>query len=293
MENDHRLPPPVSDRPFGTQATVPSTTIIIVAWRLDAGLSRCLEALATTVGPSSEVIVVGNGIDPGSCVSVLEEAGLTGRTIVLADNHGPSPARNAGASRAAGQLLLFLDDDSVPEPAWVTAHQIAHEEPGVQGVRGRLVADNSPFLTRLARAYDLGDAPRRAVLNTEGNMSVKAESFRTVGGFAPIFGHEGVELTARLIEKHGAESIRYTPDAVVRHDYVDSFSDYLAKRFRHGRMMRRLDMKQVRMAAGIRRTRSPWDMLVAPLRLVGASVELAGVLWPTRSRAALGIRTDE
>lgn len=274
------LPSLALDHSFGSVAVAPSLTVIVVSWRLDGRLERCLAALAASAGPDCEVIVVGNGVDPSSHVSILASAGLAGVVLGLADNQGPSPARNIAAVRAAGPLLLFLDDDAIPEPGWVEAHRSAHAASGVQGVRGRVVADRRPFLTRLARAYDLGDVVRPAVLNTEGNASIKREALLAVGGFASMFGHEGVELTGRLVDRYGTNSIRYDPAAVVRHDYVASFGGYLLKRFRHGRMLRRLGTRSVRMAASVRPPRTPWDVVMAPLRLVGAAAELSGLLWP-------------
>ncbi|NNC93906.1 MAG: glycosyltransferase, partial [Acidimicrobiia bacterium] len=247
-------------------------------------LERCLAQLAKVADQATEVIIVGNAVDPGRYVSVLEAAGLAGRILALAVNRGPSPARNAAARAAAAPLLLFLDDDAMPEPGWVDAHRAAHQPAEVQAVRGRVRADRSPFLTRLARAYDLGDEPRRAVLNTEGNASVKTAAFQAVGGFAPMFGHEGIELSGRLIQRYGPDSIVYSPGAIIRHDYVTSFGGFLRKRFRHGRMMRHLGLGQIRTAAAVR---PPWrwsEVALAPMHLLGVGAELLGLMWPGGDR---------
>ncbi len=286
MNDEQALPTPLFDHGFGSRSDPPSATVIVVAWRLEAGLDLCLEGLVAGADPGTEVIIVGNAVDPTPHVEILESAGLSGRIIGLPENRGPSPARNAAAARAASPLLLFLDDDAVPEPGWVQAHRHSHQDPDMQGVRGRIIAHRSPFLTRLARAYDLGDEPRRAVLSTEGNISIKTEAFLAVGGFAPMYGHEGVELTSRLVDRYGADSIGYSPDPVIRHDYVSSYSAYLIKRFRHGRMMRRLKPSDVRMAASVRRAFTPWDALLAPLRLLGGLAELTGIILPARGRGA-------
>ena len=272
---------------FGIQPVAPSVTVIIVVWRLDGNVERCIAGLVADPDRDFELIVVGNGVDPTASVSVFAKD-IGGTVLGLDGNHGPSVARNAAAAKAIGPLLLFLDDDAVPAPGWVGAHRAAHEDESVQAVRGRVVADQSRFLTRLARSYDLGDEPRRAVLNTEGNASLKKGALIAVGGFAAMFGHEGVELTGRLVERYGPDAVRYSPAPVIRHDYVSSFGGYLAKRFRHGRMMRRLGFSEVRMAAAVRPRLTIWDLVMAPLRIAGAAAEFVGLLWPMKAGAERG-----
>lgn len=275
--------PVVFDRPFGTAIGAPSAAVVIVVWQLDDGLERCLAALRNSQPGDWELIVVGNGVDPARSDWGRQSAGLAGTVIGLPENLGPSPARNAAAARTTAPILLFLDDDAIPEAGWVQAHLAAHDDPSIKAVRGRVIAHQHPFLTRLARAYDLGDRRRSAVLNTEGNASIDREAFMAVGGFGPLFGHEGVELSARLMERFGVDSVLYDPVPVIRHDYVSSFSGYLKKRFRHGGMMRRLGPAQVRMAASVRPRWRPRDLLMSPLRLVGGAAELLGLLWPNRA----------
>lgn len=280
MIDEGALAPLIFDRPFGARSSAPSVSVVVVVWQINARLKRCLAGLAASPERDWELIVVGNGVDPTADVLGFVSAGLSGAVLGLAENSGPSRARNVATTRATGHLLLFLDDDAIPEPGWVRAHQAAHDNPIIKGVRGRVVPDRSPFLTRLARAYDLGDLPRRAVLNTEGNASINREALLAVGGFAPIFGHEGVELTLRLVDRFGPDSIRYDPAPVIRHDYVTSIREYLQKRFRHGRLIRRVGLRGVRMAAGVRARRSPGDVVMAPLRLLGVLAEVLGALWP-------------
>ena len=40
-------------------------------------------------------------------------------------------ARNLGAGLAAGEVLLFSDDDVIPRPGWVAAHARLHLRPGM------------------------------------------------------------------------------------------------------------------------------------------------------------------
>jgi GT2 family glycosyltransferase len=89
-------------------------------------LARCLGALAEQdIGEPFEVIVVDDGVD--------DIVALPWTSFGV----GPAAARNVGVEAAQGKIILFTDDDTVPEPNWVGA-AIAHldENPHHVGVEG-------------------------------------------------------------------------------------------------------------------------------------------------------------
>ena len=71
-----------------------SISVVIPATDGRQTVERCLAALHETLDAPEEIILV------------EEPAGL-----------GPAAARNEGARRAAGDLLVFLDSDVVERPA--------------------------------------------------------------------------------------------------------------------------------------------------------------------------------
>lgn len=69
--------------------------------------------------------------------------------------------------------------------------------------------------------YDLGQATVQRSCDIEGFAIFRREDVLRVGGFDPIlYGHEGMELTARLYPGLGHEAFLYEPGAVLRHDYA-------------------------------------------------------------------------
>jgi glycosyltransferase involved in cell wall biosynthesis len=75
-----------------------------------------------------EVVVVADGCTDRTPAVVEEQArlGLPVRTA-CGPATGRAAARNAGARAAAGELVVFLDDDILLPPGFLAAHQAAHD----------------------------------------------------------------------------------------------------------------------------------------------------------------------
>lgn len=263
-------------------AATPGASVVIVAWQNHDALDVTLSALTGQSVGDFEVIVADNGAGLADRLRHWRDR-LDIHHVDLGSNRGVSTARNTAAQTARSDVICFLDDDAEPLAEWVAALQRALEPPEVVAVRGRVVPQTASVLNELARAYDLGEEVRPAVLNTEGNCAITRSVFEAVGGFnEAMFGHEGAEISSRIVAAYGTQSIVYTPDAVIRHDYVSSLPGYLRKRFRHGRMIQHLDFGRVRQAAARSVRRSPWTLrrlALIPVKLAGVGAELIGVLW--------------
>jgi glycosyltransferase involved in cell wall biosynthesis len=91
--------------------------------------------LARVLGPLLEdpavrrVILVDDGLRSTVDVAALGRLARPEAVEVLATGGvGPAKAREAGAERAEAEVLLFLDDDVVPEPGLATRHARRHEQ---------------------------------------------------------------------------------------------------------------------------------------------------------------------
>ncbi len=93
-------------------------------------------------GVTLEIIVVEQSTSaPAAAVARLTELARDPRVRVL--EHPPlggPRARNVGVRAANGDVLLFMDDDDLPDgPGWVAAHLRNYEDPDCLGVSGRHV----------------------------------------------------------------------------------------------------------------------------------------------------------
>jgi glycosyltransferase involved in cell wall biosynthesis len=94
---------------------VPTITVVIPAYNAERTLGKVLDALAGQDEPVDEVIVV----DDGSTDETAAVAEQHGATVVRTDGGGfAGAARNRGWDEAAGDVVIFLDADAVPQPGW-------------------------------------------------------------------------------------------------------------------------------------------------------------------------------
>ena len=197
----------------------PALSIVIPTLGRPGILGRVLDRLGEQTAPAGafEVLVVADAKEDRP--EAVEDA-LAGRPFAARLLRGPKPgaaaARNAGWRAASGSLILFLDDDVLPEPPLVAEHLAWHrrhpaEEVGVLGrVRWADELRVTPFMRWLEQGIQF-DYLR--IRGTEAgwerfytaNVSVKRALVERVGGFeedALPFGYEDLDLGLRMRE-HG------------------------------------------------------------------------------------------
>lgn len=229
---------------------------------------------------TSEVVVILDQTDaPGA-----DLAGLAGRDarvrVVEGGASGPAAARALGARLAAGDVVLFLDDDVVPAPSLATGHVRAHEEHPHAVVVGSmpvaLAALRRDATARVyARDYERVVARYRdpdAVLVDlwGGNVSIRRDDCLAVGMTTGVFLrslHEDRDLGLRC-RAAGLTGV-YDERLRAEHRYTRS-----VRRFLH------LAREQVGATRALHALHEdvlgPWDpdVYVRPLpRLVGRAVD--------------------
>jgi GT2 family glycosyltransferase len=144
---------PLLDREAG--AAEPSASVIVVTWE-NLALSRlCLETLlAHTRDLSFEVLVVDNGSTDGTraYLEALAVADPRVRLILNEDNEGFARACNQGARAAVGDVLVFLNNDTVLAPGWLGGLAEQLRRPGVGAV--------NPVTNRIGTEAEVPERPR-------------------------------------------------------------------------------------------------------------------------------------
>jgi serine acetyltransferase/GT2 family glycosyltransferase len=217
-----------------------SLSVVIPSYNRGPVLAELLEQFAgqSLAKDLFEVIVVDDGskVDPRPHLPSFD--GRLRLHVERQANGGAARARQRGAELAAGELLIFLDDDMQIGPTFVAAHLAAHEGRPRAAVLGRLralpsIAKMPLFERYYARMLDRMVAEADDVVVREtglpgpklytGNMSIPRALFFEAGGFDPSFRLlEDVELGIRLERAGGRIFFSREAEAVHGSDHVST-----------------------------------------------------------------------
>jgi GT2 family glycosyltransferase len=135
-------------------------------------------------------------------------------------------ARNMGATLAQAEIVVFLDDDAAARADWLEQLVKPYNDPHVFAVGGkplpRFEAARPAWLPlefdwTFGCAYDGLPSSTSPVAHLIGaNLSVRRSALHEVGGFHWNT-HDDMDLCHRVAHLHGANSVVYTPAAIVDH----------------------------------------------------------------------------
>jgi len=215
---------------------VVTVSVIIVSRGRPEALRRCLLGVAQLQYSPFEVVVV--ACPAGIAVAEQIEA-LPDIKCIAFDEANISAARNLGLTHAAGEVVAFIDDDSVPEPLWLH-HLVApasRDQVAAMGgfVRGR----NGISFQYKARTLDGQGTPQNVeidpfhatilappkgrAIKTEGtNMAFKRHALIEIGGFDPAFRFYLDETDVNMRLARAGHHTALVPLAQVHHGFAAS-----------------------------------------------------------------------
>jgi GT2 family glycosyltransferase len=262
----------VSVTPFGALPVgVVPVSVIIPARNAAGTLGACLDALAAqgVPGPAAELIVV----DDASIDETHAVASRPGVRVLTGQGQGPAAARNLGARAATGDILIFLDADTVPLPDWLAKMVAPLEDPQIVGVKGRYYTCQTSLVARFAQLefesrYDRLQRAASIDFVDTGTAAFRRATFLATGGFDEGYttpSSEDVDLSFRMASA-GAR-FAFNPHAAVFHRHAESLVGYLRKKAHHGYTRTRVYRRHPAKVLG--------DSYTPPA--VGAQVGLAGL----------------
>ncbi len=217
-----------------------AASVIIPTVNRQKLLAELLEHLeAQDADPETfEIVVVDVGSTDRTREMLTRWAGRRPMRHLLLGRAAAAKARNAGVRAAAGDMLIFLDDDMAPPPTFVSAHlEAARNHPGTVILGPCPMTDvRGPFRRALARWYDdeyegmaeEGQLQPARVLS--GNLLVPRTIFDQIGGWDEEYtryGGEDADLGLRLFDAR--IPVRYEPRAVSAHRFASSLRVWLRR----------------------------------------------------------------
>jgi exopolysaccharide biosynthesis polyprenyl glycosylphosphotransferase len=217
-------------------------SVIIPTYNNADILPACLEALLAQEYPHDkyEIIVVDDGSTDhtSEVVSQFTDSIPVVRYFHQA-NQGPAAARNNGAKHAAGDIIMFTDDDCVAEPQWIIQmSQPFHKSNGdIAAVKGAYKTRQSSFIAHFAQKefesrYRKMQKSRHIDFVDTYSAAFKREVFFSLNGFDTRFpeaNNEDVEFSYRLAAEN--HKMVFNPDAIVYHTHPDTLYKYLKMKF--------------------------------------------------------------
>lgn len=274
-------------------AAATTASVIIVNYNGGPDLARCLRSLQRD-GARHEVILVDNASTDGSADEIAASFPEV-RLLRSPVNGGFGRGNNLGAAAAAGEVLLFLNPDTVVEPGWARPLLTALEDPSVGLATSKILLLRAPgqvntfgneiHCTGLTLCRGM-DAPSNAFSRREevpavsgAAFAIRRDLFTALGGFDEAFflylEDTDLSLRARLA---GYRCVA-VPESVVYHDYALRFGP--EKTFYQERNRYRLLLKTFR-----------WRTLVAlaPALILAEAVTWGFVLLRERRRRGNKLR---
>jgi glycosyltransferase involved in cell wall biosynthesis len=266
-------------------------SVVVAAYNESEHIGRLLESLKQQSVPALELIVV----DDGSTDYTAARARAAGATVVRIEHSGPARARNIGAKRASGEILVFLDGDMVVASAFLERLTLPITRGEAVGTFSKEIFIANPT-NHWARAYARIRRlafPRllpESFPETWANYrAVRRDCFLAAGGYDDVGYGEDMTLAPKL----GALAVA-APGAICFHFNPASIHEI----FENGRWIGRgHDIGQVRrpwydnspwaaLKKGMREARTGGGLVMVPARLAYHSGLLLGFaqrrLWPHR-----------
>lgn len=233
-------------RPADT--ATPYVSVVIPTYNRLQNLKRVLAGLQHQNYPLDqfEIIVVSDGSSDGTNAYLETLQTPLHLVSIIQVNQGPAATRNHGWQRAAGEFILFVDDDVVPTPTLIVEHMQTHaaHTDDIVVLGPMLTPDDFEMLpwvrweqAMLLKQYNdmtAGCWQPTARQFYSGNTSLARRFLEQSGGFDSTFRRaEDVELAYRLAQQ-GLRFV-FNPNAIGYHYAERGFRSWLDIPYAYGR----------------------------------------------------------
>ena len=219
-----------------------SASVVVVAFRAGEALGRCLDSLAGQEGPF-ETVVVDNGGGGPEIEEARDRDGV--RVLDAGRNLGYAAGCNLGAGVTTGDVLVFLNPDTVVAPGALERLAATVEDPAIGIAMARLRLLDRPELLNssgsevhvsgISWAGGYGE-PAESVSELRdvpapsgAAMAIRADTFRKLGGFTDELFMYQEDLLLGWKARLAGLRVVIEPGADVYHDY--EFGRNVAKHY--------------------------------------------------------------
>lgn len=215
---------------------LPYISVVVPAFNSERTIDGCIQALLNQTYPKDfyEIIIV----DDASTDSTGKIAKSYGVKVIQEGKLGRSAARNLGARRSSGEVILFTDSDCEPVPVWIDFMTKPFSDPDVVGVNGAYLTHQSSLVARFTQVEVEERYSRMTKLESVNFVDTYSAAYRrdifiASNGFDETVDiDEDQELSFRL-SRQGYRMV-FAPEARVYHQHAETISHYVRRKFEIG-----------------------------------------------------------
>lgn len=171
----------MADTEVAADAATPVVSLVVLAWDQLPLTRACVASLRATTDVPHEVVVVDNGSAPEAAAWARDHADVA---VLHDENLGFAAGMNAGLEVARGEVVAFVNNDTVWPPGWtgpLLGHLLADEEVGI--VVPAVTAAGNPFSVRDEPGQEVVRVDPFAALPSGVAYLLRTDVARALGGW--------------------------------------------------------------------------------------------------------------
>lgn len=221
-------------------------SIIIPTYNRAEKLKRCLKSILSLRYRSDwyEIIIVDDA-STDRTKGVIKEFSDWYKNISLISNkknRGPASSRNKGVKNSKGEIIVFIDDDCIPQKGWFKEIEKSHKRYKHElAIGGKTESLDKTKNISIFRDFQRKYCMKRNSIHKKhlyylptDNISYKREVFKKVGYFNESLRYsEDIEFNMRLSKIN--KPVKYNKDMIVYHEHEKTIRDFIKRSYQYGR----------------------------------------------------------
>lgn len=214
-------------------------TIIIPTYNSWSYIRRVVRGVLNEVGAAEDIeLIVIDSSDDGTTERLRESFPDGIKLVSPPERLLPGPARNLGASKATGDIFIFLDGDCLPSNGWLEGFRNAANKLSLAIICGAVDLDEPCDLSQFME-YVIHKLPENSSVQrgsygfiiTE-NMMIRSKDFWAIGGFGNSDSANDAQMD--VARREANLGLLFEPAARVYHIHPRGWRFHFAKLCRIG-----------------------------------------------------------
>ena len=204
--------------------SAPSISVVIATYRRESVLLDTINYLLRLDPGPAEILVVDQTEEhlPDTQRALAELVSADKIRWIRLSHPSITHAMNVGLQQAVNDIVLFVDDDIIPDRELISNHARAHETRGCNVVAGQVLQPGEEPVSEESAGAAFRFCSSRPGCISElmgGNFSIKRRVALELGGFDENFVHAAYRFEAEFAARALAagENIWFEPEASIHH----------------------------------------------------------------------------